>query len=74
MTQWYWNWCCAVLEQFCSMESQFIFLAAISQDMMSVGHFATTLIFVADSSQKVNDEPFYQTIKWPNLYYSYTII
>lgn len=58
MTQWYWNWCCAVLEQLCTMESQFILLAAICQDLMSVGHFETTLIFVADSSQKVNDEPF----------------
>lgn len=56
MTQWYWNWCCLELEQFCFIVSQFIFLAAISQDLVSVGHFETHLIFVADSLQKVNDE------------------
>lgn len=55
-TQWYWNWCCFELEQFCFIFSQFILLAAISQDLLSVGHSLTYLIFVADSLQKVNGE------------------
>lgn len=63
MRQWYWNWCCFAIEQFCLMVSQFKFLAAISQDCAFDGHFETYLIFVADSLQKVNDEPLLQTDK-----------
>lgn len=52
MTQWYWNWC-RPSEQRCSMDSQFIFSAAIFQDVESVGHFSTYLSVKADFSQNV---------------------
>lgn len=62
ITQWYWKWCLPE-QQFCFIDSQFMFLAAIFHDSESVGHRLTYRIVAADSSQKVNDDTFNNNLK-----------
>lgn len=53
MTQWYWKRYRPVCEQFCSTDSQFIFSAAVFQDVRFVGHSSTYLTVKFDFSHNV---------------------